>query len=136
MYPSPNGIKKLTVISVWKSPNYTENAAYWIGATDMNNEGFFKWTDSSPFTYSSKFRWTRTNNTHNTMLRVVDIVWNVHNILCVRLSFRRRLVSRAHTPIVQQRSKFKTAERRRAESPRLCRAETSVQTPKSAAQIF
>lgn len=38
-----------------KSPSYSDNAAYWIGATDMNNEGFFKWTDSSPFTYSSKF---------------------------------------------------------------------------------
>ncbi|VVC24984.1 Hypothetical protein CINCED_3A003560 [Cinara cedri] len=38
------------------SPSYSDNTAYWIGATDMNNEGFFKWTDSSPFTYSNWYQ--------------------------------------------------------------------------------
>ncbi|XP_026811687.1 uncharacterized protein LOC113552887 isoform X1 [Rhopalosiphum maidis] len=38
------------------SPSYSDNAPYWIGATDMNNEGFFKWTDSSPFTYSNWYQ--------------------------------------------------------------------------------
>ncbi|XP_050429193.1 uncharacterized protein LOC126838643 isoform X2 [Adelges cooleyi] len=38
------------------SPGYSDNAAYWIGATDANNEGFFKWTDSSPFSYSNWYQ--------------------------------------------------------------------------------
>ncbi|XP_050534500.1 uncharacterized protein LOC126901790 isoform X3 [Daktulosphaira vitifoliae] len=38
------------------SPGYNDNAAYWIGATDINNEGFFQWTDSSPFTFSNWYQ--------------------------------------------------------------------------------
>ncbi|XP_025416102.1 uncharacterized protein LOC112687566 isoform X2 [Sipha flava] len=38
------------------SPSYSDSIAYWIGATDMNNEGFFRWTDSSPFTYSNWYQ--------------------------------------------------------------------------------
>ncbi|RZF36004.1 hypothetical protein LSTR_LSTR005820, partial [Laodelphax striatellus] len=37
------------------SPGYGDENAYWVGATDKENEGDFRWSDGLPFTYSNWF---------------------------------------------------------------------------------
>ncbi|XP_058063429.1 uncharacterized protein LOC131213412 [Anopheles bellator] len=37
------------------SPGYRDNAAYWIGASDVIAEGTFRWNDKFPFTYTNWF---------------------------------------------------------------------------------
>lgn len=86
----------------------------------MNNEGFFKWTDSSPFTYSSEFRRRRRYylfKTHSTLFPPC------------------RLVPRARAPVIQ-RSELETAQRRRAQPAGLRRTETGVPAPEPTAQVF
>lgn len=45
------------------SPAFKNNAAYWIGASDAQTEGEFRWSSGYPFSYSSK-----SNNAEITML--------------------------------------------------------------------
>lgn len=35
------------------SPHYHDHISYWIGATDKNFEGDFRWTDGQQFSFSS-----------------------------------------------------------------------------------
>lgn len=35
------------------SPRYNEYSSYWIGASDKNYEGDYRWSDGFPFSYSS-----------------------------------------------------------------------------------
>jgi hypothetical protein len=37
------------------SPGYKDHNAYWIGASDRNLEGDFRWSDSLPFSYTSEY---------------------------------------------------------------------------------
>ncbi|KAJ1529431.1 hypothetical protein ONE63_006210 [Megalurothrips usitatus] len=42
------------------SPGYSDHNSYWVGASDVTNEGDFRWTDSLPFSYTNWFPgWTQ-----------------------------------------------------------------------------
>ena len=50
-------IKRLlmTVLCECYSPGYSDNNAYWVGASDKTYEGDFRWSDGLPFSYTSKY---------------------------------------------------------------------------------
>lgn len=37
------------------SPGYEEKFAYWVGGSDNNFEGDFRWSDGLPFQYTSEY---------------------------------------------------------------------------------
>ncbi|XP_052126196.1 uncharacterized protein LOC127749981 [Frankliniella occidentalis] len=52
------GQRKMQVKNV--GPGYSDHNSYWVGASDVTNEGDFRWTDSLPFSYTNWFPgWTQ-----------------------------------------------------------------------------